>query len=201
MKMKQLVRAAFLILLGFEFISYERIINYGQPTYTWLGLLLTVLVVWLMLEIMEHIAIKQSGRGLPAAVWVTMFISIAIDAFGDFLHFYKRWESFDQLVHFTGAAMGMFVWFHVFQTFTRMRTHQYPVPLTMLFAGTITLSLGTLYEMEEYLEDYFLHSHRLGPGTDTANDLMMNFLGAATVFALLFLYHTYKQRSYKNTSK
>lgn len=45
---------------------------------------------------------------------------------------------------------------------------------------------GALYEIEEYLEDFFTASMRLGDGPDTANDIMLNVIGAAVAVVIIY---------------
>ena len=57
----------------------------------------------------------------------------------------------------------------------------------LLFVFCILSTLGTIYEIEEYLEDVFFHSNRLGDGYDTANDLLMNNSGAFITLLIIYL--------------
>jgi len=51
-----------------------------------------------------------------------------------------------------------------------------------------------MYEIEEYLEDYFTGSHRLGDGLDTAEDLMFNIVGGLVVLSIIVIYLKIKEK-------
>lgn len=67
-------------------------------------------------------------------------------------------------------------------------------------AVTYGLALGAstifavLYEVEEYLEDYFFQTNRLGDGPDTANDLMLNLFGGALLIVCLMGYRAWTRK-------
>jgi uncharacterized membrane protein YjdF len=67
--------------------------------------------------------------------------------------------------------------------------------LSLLLAAASTLSLSAIYEIEEYTEDLIFHTHRLGPGADTANDLLFNLLGitATVIFVIIYYLVTHKR--------
>jgi len=59
--------------------------------------------------------------------------------------------------------------------------------------------LGTAYEVEEWLEDAWVHGQmlRLGDGPDTADDLLMNIIGAGIVMAIVLFYEARKKKHEK----
>ena len=68
--------------------------------------------------------------------------------------------------------------------------------LSLFLAATSTISLSALYEVEEYVEDIFFKTNRLGPGVDTASDLLFNILGVASIVIFITIYYliTHKRR-------
>ncbi len=68
--------------------------------------------------------------------------------------------------------------------------------LALFLAATSTITMSALYEVEEYTEDLLFHTNRLGPGTDTADDLFMNSLGVLTTVSIIMIHYlmTHKRK-------
>ena len=129
------------------------------------------------------------------SIWIIITLALWLDAAGDFFHLYGKYEWWDQVVHFGISAILTFTLYSLINAF-QMDKFKYSLlfkkgklKLSLFLAATTTMSLGALYEVEEYLEDYFFHTNRLGPGTDTANDLFMNFLGSTTAVILVIIFY------------
>ncbi|MBI2415521.1 MAG: hypothetical protein HYV33_02540 [Candidatus Kerfeldbacteria bacterium] len=136
-----------------------------QPVFTDVGLLLVCLAVWLAFEL--------TSRYLTAW-WMVLpgVIALYLDAGGDYWHWYATVPYYDAALHaFGSGAVACWLW-------GVLRTHGWLVL-------TSVISLGTVYEIEEYLEDVITGSHRLGDGPDTANDLLMNLLGVSLAIAVI----------------
>ncbi|MBI4133165.1 hypothetical protein HY478_00975 [Candidatus Uhrbacteria bacterium] len=186
------VRVAFFALILFEIANYVRVLHF-TPNYTWFGLLVTSLVVFVGIECGAVILRRKARVTLPWAVWPLALAVVALDAFGDIFHFYSRWSWYDQFGHFLGSLVTMVVIFSALIAIERTHGWQHPRHVNPLLALGLSMTLAILYEIEEYLEDYFGLSHRLGDGPDTANDLAMNLLGALTV-VLVITFFRYAHR-------
>ena len=70
--------------------------------------------------------------------------------------------------------------------------------LSLFLAAASTISLGALYEVEEYAEDLLFNTNRLGPGADTADDLLLNIFGVATTVIFITIYYliTHKRKAF-----
>ena len=72
--------------------------------------------------------------------------------------------------------------------------HKISLALMLFISISFVGFFGSLYEIEEYLEDAYYHHRqvRLGDGQDTANDLLMNLVGgfaASAVYAYFLKKH------------
>lgn len=187
-----LIRASIAGLLGFESLNYAGILPYTL-TFSWLGLLLTGLSMWLLVELASLFLKAKIGTPLP---WPAMLFGaggIYVDAVGDIGKYFARFSSYDQFAHFaiTGLVAGLFFWF-----FGILQKHGHFPSGSFFLAATaflVTNLLGMFYEIEEYLEDYFTGSHRLGDGPDTANDLLLNLLGALFVAVILYVWSRFRK--------
>jgi uncharacterized membrane protein YsdA (DUF1294 family) len=71
-----------------------------------------------------------------------------------------------------------------------------PDEVLYLLALGINVIVAVLYEVEEYLEDFFTLSQRLGDGPDTANDMMVNLIGGAGCMVGVLVYKKIKHHWY-----
>lgn len=178
---KWLMRAAFGGLLAFELANALRFVSLPVE-YTWLGLVLTSAFVWGALELGARY-VRTLGRDLHWGVWTVALVSTYFDAIGDMLHLYGRCGWYDQVAHVLGAAAVTTVVLALVNAARRGRT--FTMPDFAMAVGMASL-LSIVYEVEEYLEDSFLFSSRLGDGPDTANDLLMDLVGSLAVIAVVW---------------
>ncbi|MBI4433725.1 hypothetical protein HY632_03055 [Candidatus Uhrbacteria bacterium] len=179
---RRVTRGACGALLLFELVGLFGALRY-PIAFTWFGLFATLVVVWSFLELSAWYLDCVHQRPYPISIWPLVLLGVGIDAWGDIFRWYMRWPWYDQVAHFTGSALVMGILgtlVHRAQWYARLSWRVQWVSLVAL--GSV---VGVLYEIEEYLEDWMFHTNRLGDGPDTANDLLMNLLGASVVAAVL----------------
>ncbi|EKD78406.1 MAG: hypothetical protein ACD_41C00349G0010 [uncultured bacterium] len=151
-------------------------------TFTILGLIITQGAAWIILEIV------QARLRRPYQGWIMSLVVLAmtLDMAGDLFHWYDRFFWYDASLHFFGSAVaGLWVW----NIATIIYSKRAPRKLILLCSFGLAVAMGVAYEIEEYLEDYFTGSHRLGDAFDTGHDLLLNTLGvtvAVTIAARLY---------------
>jgi hypothetical protein len=175
--MKNLHRLLFLALFVFEQLNHYHILHFPLD-FTWIGLMVSLGVAVGLLEGVNWAFRRSWGIELPWATWTYVLIAVSIDAAGDVFHLYSRLPWYDQVAHFSGGLIAGFVFMAAIATYARGVRQQYSPAAIAVYAYGLAMALGAAYEIEEYLEDFFTGSHRLGDGPDTANDLLMNALGA-----------------------
>lgn len=171
-------RLLFLSLISFEFLNLIKILNFPLD-FSWFGLIITASVVWAAVEILSRLLKNQQRLGTILGL---SFLVVFLDALGDVCHFYSHFELYDRFLHFAGGGVIVYlVYILTKDFFESIRLH---------LASAVSLSnlFCVLYEIEEYLEDVFIHHRplRLGDGPDTADDLLMNLLGALFVAFIIF---------------
>lgn len=176
-------RIPIIVLIVVEFASLQNYIAI-DPSFTASGLLLQSIVFYIFLELINHF-IKKYRKMPPWWVASSMVILLAMDAIGDYLHWYDRFPYYDAILHFLipmTTVLGIWAIRHTFALVINYK---------ILFFSVVpcVITLAVLYELEEYLEDVFTGSQRLGDGFDTANDLLMGLLGALLPVVLHFIYH------------
>lgn len=193
-KIINLARILFACLVIFEFLNFAKIITLNTQ-YTWLGLCVTALVSFALLEWTNARYVRLKGEPLPWFMWLVVVAALSLDASGDFFFLYARHTWWDQFVHFGVSATITYLMFISVGAFWidhlqfALLFKKGRVRLALFLAAASTISLGTLYEIEEYLEDVMFHTNRSGGSLDTANDLTMNLLGvlfAAVLISLIY---------------
>lgn len=172
-------RLGFAGWLVFEFLNWVGVLHVPL-SFTWLGLMFTVLFVWVAVELISRWLGHRTGSGLSAGIYVVAFAGISMDALGDVMLWYITFDWYDQIAHALAGGVGAgLVSFNVLWRFHQAGHVQLSPSLSAFFAWTIANLTGAFYEIEEYLEDVITGGNRLGDGPDTANDLMLNLIGSA----------------------
>ncbi len=166
-----IARIGFLLLSLFEGLNYLRVFHFTL-VYTWFGLLVTMLMGWALLEITHRYRPHH-----PASWFLGLGIAMN-DMGGDMFKLYATIPHYDKYVHFfVSAAVTVMM-----LLFVRQRGERVTIRASWL-AGTTVVSLGALYDLEEYWESIIFHTNRWGGGTDTMLDLSANTAGVLLALA------------------
>lgn len=177
-------------LLLFELLNFLNVLNY-EVEFTWAGLIVTILLIFIGLQIVAYFTETTFGVSLSNRIWLIVMIGIYLDAIADMFKLYDRFVWFDQAVHFNAGILICLVLFWFIGQIEKTGKLSLPLWLKNLFIFSATLTLGVIYEIEEYLEDVITGSNRLGDGFDTANDLVMAGMGC--ILTLIVLEVIFKQ--------
>jgi uncharacterized membrane protein YjdF len=194
-------RLLFAGLFIFELLNFLKILEFNTQ-FTWLGLVITSAFMFALLEITAHKYKQKKGHYMHWSIWVIVTVALSLDACGDFFHLYGKITWWDQIVHYSVSAIIAFTLFAVINAFWvdkfkySLLFKEGRLKLASFLAATSAISLGALYEVEEYVEDVLFNTNRLGPGSDTANDLTMNILGVLTTITIIYLHYlaTHKRK-------
>lgn len=182
-----LVRVVFGSLTCFELGNLAGFFHF-EIDFSWLGLSLTALVVWMGLEFVLFFVKKRFNYTIPAFIFLIPLANILIDFFGDFCKLYSRIVWYDQMAHFIGGASAAGVIFFIVCAVLKRRRVDFKKYLIASYAFFAACFLGNLYELEEYAESLFLGNNRLGDRFDTPNDIFFNACGALIGVLLVYFY-------------
>lgn len=171
-------RLLFFGLIVFEFLNLVEIFHFPLD-FSWFGLMITAISVWLIGELM---VVKLKKEKYLATVLGLSFLVVFLDALGDVCFFYFHFGLYDRILHFiAGGVIAYLIFILTKDLFKDVRIH-------LIFIIALSNLFGVLYEIEEYLEDVFIHKRplRLGDGPDTADDLLMNLLGAILIALIIY---------------
>lgn len=177
-------RTAVAGLIIFELLNELKILHFTLD-FTWLGLSITAIICWIIIEFANYALKKSCGKALAGWAMFVVASAVYLDALGDILHFYGRFGWYDQVAHLAGGAAVAILSFNILWQISqceKIRLGQWNIGF---FSIAIAALFGSLYEIEEYLEDFFTGSHRLGDGFDTANDLMLDIIGAIIIVLVI----------------
>lgn len=192
-----IARIGFLGWIIFELLNWIGVLDFTLD-FTWVGLAITAVGVWIAIELISHHIKKATGSGLPWFVYVLSLFGTSWDALGDVVHWYTKFSWYDQAAHFIGgSALGIISFITLWKLYQAKKIIL-PRWLLNTLALTIANMVGVLYEIEEYTEDAINSSGRLGTGVDTVNDMLLNLVGALFLIFIADMYVHHLQR--KRTS-
>jgi len=200
---KFLINLSRLLLLGliiFELLNQFKVLNYPL-TFTWLGLILTSTIIWLLLEIISFYTQKKCGRPIAGLSMLTATAVVYLDALGDIFLFYARYGFYDQVAHLVGGAAAAAIVYSIIKSLIDCQRIKLGLFGQGFFSWMTATFLGVIYELEEYFEDIFTGSHRLGDGMDTANDLFLDIVGGLVIIVIVTFYFKLKSRNSKFKSQ
>lgn len=186
-------RTAIVLLIGIEILAMYGKLNI-QPLYTGIGLIVTASVTWALIEWVEHYTHRRNNGLLPWWMFLLLLIGLYLDAIGDLWKLYIQFEHYDSMLHITISFAVALVLFELLS----LQYQQLSLTQLIGIGSSIAITIGVFIEIDEYLEDLFTGSNRIGEGFDTANDLFCNTTGvglAAILFITFFFF--YKKRASK----
>lgn len=189
-----IIRILFFSLATFESANLFGLLQFTLD-FSWLGLAMTSLAVWLGLELIYFFVKKKYNHTLPSLVFVVPAVVIFFDALGDILKWYSKFSWYDQVVHFFGGSAAAAVLFFIIFSIVRHKKINLSNRLVGLFAIGWANLFGAFYEIEEYLESYFLKNNRLGDRFDTPNDLLFDMAGSVICVLLILLFFKKRKKT------
>lgn len=173
-----------LILMGtiiFSLVSKQK-----TNLFLLLGTMFCILIPFIITYITNKIKLL-----LPASFqyYAVIFIILAL-YFGEFLKFYTIFWWWDLFLHFTFGCYGVIIFIHllkgIIQKTNSISIRRFAI-FSVISAFCFSISLGTLWEIAEFLSDYFLKTNTVNGGLeDTATDLMVKVIGAFITCVILY---------------
>lgn len=170
----------FASLTSFELLNFSGVLKY-ELHFSWLALVVVTAISWLAWTLTYRPLKKENQYFLASQAGFLTLGSVYADFIGNIYHFYTRVSWYDQFTHFlAGLAMGT-ITFSLLWYFNKQERLKLPFFWFILFAICISMTAGVFYEFEEYLEDHFTGTNKLGDSFDTADDLAWDFLGTLAI--------------------
>lgn len=171
------------IVLLFEIILIiTSIISIQSRQFKSLYLLLLTMVCILLPFIITRIA-NATKLNLPSSFELISVLFIILTLyFGEINKFYVLFWWWDLLLHGMFGSYVVIIALHLIQGIIikeKDSTDERFTLFTVIFAFSFSITLGTLWEMFEFLGDYFFNANMVNGGLeDTATDLLIKILFA-----------------------
>lgn len=127
---------------------------------------------------------------------ITLLFILLTLYFGEFMKFYTIFWWWDLFLHGMFGSYTVIVALHLIRGIIikeKSITEKRFVIFTLIFAFSFTIALGTLWEMFEFLSDYFFKTDTVNGGLeDTATDLLIKIFFA---FITCLIYYHRKLKS------
>ena len=129
---------------------------------------------------------KRGGK-LSWLTIVLVAVAIWLDALGNFQHLYGGFWWWDRLTHTVGGmalSTGFIDLFLAYRTTGRLQAGWTWTAWMGFLAGQL---VGSLYEISEWLGDFWFHTQRVQGPYDTPRDLFKNLVGGLLVLGLMWI--------------
>ncbi len=180
-------------LFLFELLNAAGVLRF-RVDFTWLGRVVSTLFVFFVVFGFDRVFHRIAKRPMHWVVWLSATLLILVDFIGDFFQLYSRWVWYDQGAHFLSGPLIVLALYFVIDDLAHSLGWHYPHWLSYGMSLCLNVLFAVLYEIEEYTEDFFYGTNRLGDGPDTANDLLLNLVGGVLVILGIVAY-----RALRNT--
>ncbi len=184
-----LIRTIFLSLSSFDFLNSIKVFHL-PISFPWLVLFLICLGSWLFWE-----KVYKKRFNFPTIMGGLFAFQLSADTLGNALYLYRKFDWYDKFTHFTGGATVGALIILTLSYLSKKNQWRISLKTLIIFAVSLSLLLGVFYELWEFFAYSVLHYRFVITGvTDTAHDLLFDFLGATT--SILVLTAILKKKGY-----
>lgn len=180
------------IAILFEIISLINAV-FNIISKQWFNLyLLFLLIVSITLPfIITHIANKKNLMLPSSFQLISLLFILAAQFLGEFLRFYTVFPWWDLFLHGAFGGYTVIIGFHliqgIFKRGENVSKEKFAI-FTIIFAFSISITLGVLWEIFEFLSDYFFKTDMTsGSLEDTMTDLIIK--ASLALVSSIFCYY------------
>lgn len=151
--------------------------------------LITIVSLILLGAVRAYLKWRYDVR-VPFIILVFVFLSVQIDALGNFFNLYQTLKEplpYDVFAHFTIPMLSAPVIIWLFATGIEKFEYVLPLGVISFFSVTINFFLSGFYEVVELWDELFFHGKRIWTLHDTSNDLQWGLLGSIAGALLTYL--------------
>lgn len=131
--------------------------------------------------------LSRRGQGLSVITIIFVTGAIWLDALGNFQHLYAGYWWWDRLTHTVGGMALSAGFIDLFLAFRRSGKLQAGWSWAAWMGVLVGQLVGSIYEISEWLGDYWFDTHRVTGLYDVPHDLFQNLVGGLMVIALMFI--------------
>lgn len=166
------------LLAGLElFTSYDTVVR--QVALTTTNVAATAGVLWL------DRVLRRRGMKLATVTMIVVLGAVWIDALGNFQHFYARFWWYDRLTHAVGGLAVSALFMDLAQTWRTIRNLNVSSTLALWFGFLLGQFVAAMYEVSEWLGDWWFATERVRGPFDAPRDLFFNAAGGFIIWLIL----------------
>lgn len=184
-------RVAIAVAILFEIILVVGVIfkilsNQWNDLYQYLVAITCIIIPFIITKIVNHKKIVLPSTFQLASV---SFILLAL-YFGEIMQLYTKFWWWDLFLHGTFGCYAVIIGIHIMKGIvikpSDVTIKRYAI-FTLIISFCFTITLGTIWEMIEFLADYFFHANMVNGGLeDTASDLLIKMFGALSTSLIYY---------------
>lgn len=132
-------------------------------------------------------SLRKKGSRLSVVTLLFVASSVWLDALGNFQHMYAGFWWWDRVTHTVGGMALSAIFIDIFLSLRRSGRLQASWGFAAWMGVLLGQLVGSVYEISEWLGDYWFHTERVRGPYDTPHDLFQNLLGGLLVLLLMRL--------------
>ncbi len=132
--------------------------------------------------------LRQRGGKISLVTIVLIVGAVWLDALGNFQHLYAGFWWWDRLTHTVGGMALSAGFIDLFLAYRATGKLQAGWAWTAWMGVLVGQLVGSLYEISEWLGDFWFNTHRVTGPYDTPHDLFHNLVGGLVVLALIRMF-------------
>ncbi len=136
--------------------------------------------------------LRRRGSRLALLTFILVAGAVWLDALGNFQHLYAGFWWWDRLTHTVGGMALSAGFINFFLSYRAAGKLQAGWAWTAWMGVLVGQLVGSLYEISEWLGDFWFDTHRVQGPYDTPRDLFQNLVGGLIV---LMLWRVFRRRN------
>ncbi|MEK7636966.1 MAG: hypothetical protein AAB402_01060 [Patescibacteria group bacterium] len=132
--------------------------------------------------------LRRRGSRLARLTFVLAAGAVWLDALGNFQHLYAGFWWWDRLTHAVGGMALSAVFIDFFLSYRATGKLQAGWGWAAWMGVLVGQLVGSLYEISEWLGDFWFDTHRVQGPYDTPHDLFQNLVGGLVVLVLMRMF-------------
>lgn len=168
------------ILLGIELLTHY------DTTGRQIALAITNTITTLACVWFDRWLMKRGGH-LTLITFLLVAAAVWLDALGNFQHLYAGFWWWDRLTHTVGGMALSAGFIDLFLSYRATGKLQAGWSWTAWMGVLVGQLVGSLYEISEWLGDFWFKTERVRGQYDTPHDLFQNLIGGLIVFCILYV--------------
>ncbi len=166
------------VLLGLEVVlRYDTVVRQS-------ALVLTNVATTIGLLLIDR-RLRRAGSSLSVVTAITVIAAVWLDALGNFQHLYGEFWWWDRVTHAAGGLAVSALFMDVALARRKEMNLNVTPTLALWFGFLLGQFVAAMYEVSEWLGDWWFATERVRGPYDSPRDLFFNALGGIVIFLII----------------